>query len=343
MKAVAKTKSAPGLELIDVPKPEPKAGEVLVKVKAASVCGTDIHIYNNDAPWDTRIKPPRILGHEFTGIVEKVGEGVKSVKVGDTVANESHIFCGKCSQCKSGRPHTCLNIKAVGIDINGSYAEYVSVPEHVLFKVSPEIPAHIATLHESFGNSVYTVSAGPVEGKTFAIFGLGPTGQFAAAVAKYWKAKKIIGVGGTKEHIELAKKVGADVVINRHNEDVLARIKQETNNEGVDVVLEMSGSPAAIEQGLKSLKPGGQITLLGLPTQNITVNWSKDIVLKDITVRGIYGREIPRTWDLMKELFADKSFSIEPIVTHKFKLSEFQKAVDIMKEGKCGKVVLLPN
>ncbi len=342
MRAVAKTKNAPGLELVNVPIPEPKAGEVLVKVKAASVCGTDIHIYNNDPPWDTRIKTPRILGHEFTGVVKKLGQGVKSVKVGDTVANESHIYCKNCAQCKNGRPHTCLNIRAVGIDINGSYAEYLVVPEHVLFKVSPKLPAHIATLHESFGNSVYTVSAGSVKGKTIAVFGLGPTGQFSIAVAKYWKAKKIIAVGGTQIHLDLAKKVGADVVINRHTEDVLQRIKQETDNEGVDVVLEMSGSQTAIEQGLKALKPGGQATLLGLPSQKINVDWSKDIVLKDITIRGIYGREIPRTWDLMKELFADKSFDISPIVTHKFKLSEFQKAVDIMKEGNCGKVVLLP-
>src|SRR3989338_844608 len=341
MRAIAK-KEGIGFEVVDAKKPEPKKGEVLVKVNAASVCGTDIHIYNNDAPWNTRITPGRIIGHEFTGVVEAVGEGADRVKVGDTVANESHISCGKCSQCKAGRIHTCLNIKAVGIDINGSYAEYVSVPQHVLFKVSEKIPPHIATLHESCGNSVYTVSAGPVKGKAIAVFGLGPTGLFAIAVARHWAAEKIIAVGGTKIHLDLAKKVGADVLVDRHKGNVIEQIKEATAGEGVDVVLEMSGAQAAIEQGLKVLKPGGQMTLLGLPAQKVNVDWSKDIVLKDITIRGIYGREIPKTWDLMKELFADKKFNIEPIVTHKFKLEDFEKAVQIMKEGNCGKVVLLP-
>ncbi len=342
MRAIAK-KDGIGFELIDAKKPEPKKGEVLVKIKAASVCGTDVHIYNNDAPWNTRVAKGRIIGHEFTGTVEKVGEEVTGLKAGDTVANESHISCGKCSQCKAGRVHTCLNIRAVGVDIDGSYAEYVSVPQHVLFKVSEKIPAHIATLHESCGNSVYTVSAGPVKGKVIAVFGLGPTGLFAIAVAKHWGTKKIIAVGGTKIHLDLAKKVGADVLVDRHKGDVVEQIKSATAGEGVDVVLEMSGAQAAIENGLKVLKPGGQMTLLGLPAQKVNVDWSKDIVLKDITIRGIYGREIPRTWDLMKELFADKKFSIEPIVTHKFKLEDFEKAVQIMKEGNCGKVVLLPQ
>jgi len=343
MKAVAKTNSGKGFELIDARIPDPKNGEVLVKVKACSVCGTDVHIYNNDPPWDTRIKPPRIIGHEFTGVVEKIGRGVKRVKVGDTVANESHIYCKTCSQCKAGRPHTCLNIKAVGIDIDGSYADYVVVPEHVLFKVSPKLSPHIATLHESFGNSVYTVSAGPVKGKTIAVFGLGPTGLFAVAVAKHWGAKKIIAVSGTKEHIGLGKKVGAHVVISRHEEDVIQRIKEETNGEGVDVFYEMAGSQGAIEQGLKVLKPGGQATLLGLPPQKVNIEWSKDVVLKDITIRAIYGREIPRTWDLMKKLFADKKFDISPIVTHKFKLDEFEKAIEVMKSGRSGKVVMFPE
>ena len=166
--------------------------------------------------------------------------------------------------------------------------------------------------------------------------------MFAIAVAKYWGAKKIIAIGGTQEHIVLAKKAGADAVINRHEADVIDAIKKETSSEGVDVVLEMAGVQTSIEQGLKVLKPGGQITLLGLPAQKVNVDWSKDIVLKDITIRGIYGREIPRTWDFMKELFADKRFDISPIVTHKFRLEEFEKAVQVMKEGKCGKVVLLP-
>ncbi|HIK00455.1 TPA: alcohol dehydrogenase catalytic domain-containing protein [archaeon] len=343
MKAVAKTNSGKGFELIDAPTPNPKKGEVLVKIKACSVCGTDVHIYNNDPPWDTRIKTPRIIGHEFTGVVEKIGQGVKRVKVGDTVANESHIYCGNCSQCKAGRPHTCLNIKAVGIDIDGSYAEHIVVPEHVLFKVSPKLPPHIATLHESFGNSVYTVSAGPVKGKTIAVFGLGPTGLFAVAVAKHWGAKKIIAVSGTKEHIDLGKRVGAHVVVDRHNENVVERVKEETNGDGVDVFYEMAGSQGAIEQGLKVLKPGGQATLLGLPPQQVCLMWSKDVVLKDITIRAIYGREIPHTWNLMKKLFTDKKFDISPIVTHKFKLDDFEKAIEVMKSGRSGKVVMFPE
>ncbi len=335
-------KAAPGFELKEIDIPKVGDNDVLVKVKACSVCGTDVHIYNNDPPWDSRIKPPRTIGHEFTGVVEKTGKNVKRIKVGDTVANESHVFCGKCFQCKMGRIHTCQNIKALGIDQDGSYADYIACPEDNVFKISPNIPPHIATLHESLGNSVYTVYSAPSKDQTVVIFGPGPNGLFSTILEKYWGAKKVIVVGGTQEHLNLAKKCGADVVINRHNEDVLDRIKEETNGNGADVFLETSGSPAAIEQGLKSLRSGGHAVLLGLPKEKVTLDFSKDIVLKDITIKGIYGREIPKTWDVMKKLFADKKFDVSPVVTHKFKLEEFEKAIKIMSEGKGGKVVMFP-
>lgn len=257
MKAVRKLKPSPGLDLTKIDIPNIGPNDVLVKVKACSLCGTDIHIYNWDHPWDERIKPPRTLGHEVCGDIVEVGEDVSSFSVGDYVSAESHIYCGKCFQCRIGNRNICVNMKLLGVDVDGGFAEYVSLPESILWKNPKDMPPEFATLQESLGNSVYTVFSGEVTGKNVAIFGVGPTGQFAIALCRVAGAAKVMVVGGTKFHLDLAEKMGADVLINRHEEDVVKRILEETDGIGSDVFLEMSGSPIAINQGLKSLRPEG--------------------------------------------------------------------------------------
>jgi threonine 3-dehydrogenase len=343
MIAVRKMRPGQGLDFTTTEIPKIGSMDVLVKVKACSMCGTDVHIYNWDAPWNTRVKPPRTLGHELCGEIVEVGKDVTSLQVGDYVSAESHIFDQTCTQCKIGNSHICQNMKLLGVDVDGGFAEYVCLPERICWKNPKNMPPEIATLQESLGNSVFTVMEGDVAGKTVSIFGLGPTGQFAISVAKVMGASKIMAIGGTEFHLNLAKRMGADVIINRHSEDVVKRILEETNDLGADVFLEMSGSPIAIDQGLKSLRSEGTVVLLGLPPTDVTLNWSKDVVLKCAHIRGIWGRRIFQTWYVMSGLLHSGKLDITPIITHKFKLEEIDKAIEVMKSGQSGKVVLYPK
>ena len=342
MIAVRKLKPARGLDLTTTEIPKIGPNDVLVKVRACSLCGTDVHIYNWDAPWDTRVKPPRTLGHEVCGDIVKIGKNVTSFSVGDYISAESHIYCGKCHLCRIGKQNICQNTKLLGVDVNGAFAEYVSLPECILWKNPKDMPPEIATLQESLGNSVYTVYSGEIVGKNIAIFGPGPTGLFATGLCRVAGATKIMIVGGSKIHLDIAKKMGADVIINRHEEDVIKRILEETDGIGSDVLLEMSGSPVAINQGLKSLRPGGRVTLLGLPKKEVKLDWSKDVVLKEARINGIWGRKLFDTWIIMSRLLASGRLDITPIITHKLRLEEYEKAIELAASGKAGKVVMFP-
>ncbi len=344
MKAVRKLKSAPGLEYTETDIPKIGDKDVLVKVKACSMCGTDLHIYNWDPPWsEGRVKPPRTLGHEVAGEVVEVGKDVGLVKVGDFISAESHIYCGKCYQCRTGNAHICQNMKLLGVGVDGGFAEYVKLPECVLWKNPKNMPPEVATLQESLGNSVYTVQEGNVMGKTVTVFGCGPTGLFAIGVARATGATKIIAISGTKFHLNLAKKMGADIIINRHEQDVIKVIMDVTDGIGADVFLEMSGSPVAINQGLKSMMQGGKAVLLGLPTKEVSLDISRDVVLKLANIQGIYGRKMFDTWYTTTRLLHSGRLDITPIITHKFKLSEFEKGIKVADSGNAGKVILLPD
>jgi threonine 3-dehydrogenase len=236
--------------------------------------------------------------------------------------------------------HICENVKFFSIDVNGFFAPYAVMPATNAWKNPASLKPEIATLKESMGNSVYTVSEARVKGKNVVIFGLGPTGLFATGIAKAMGAEKVIVVGGTDLHRRIAKKVGADTVVNRHEEDAIKRIKEETNDKGPDAVLEMSGAVSAIQQSVDVVRPTGIVCLLGLPTQEVALDVSKKIVLKDITFRGIYGRKMWDTWKITSDLLDNKKLDITPIITHKLKLSEFEKGIEVMKKGECGKVVM---
>ena len=343
MKAVRKMKEGPGLDLVAIPIPEPKAHEVLVKVKACSMCGTDLHIYNWEHPWsEGRIIPPRTIGHEVCGEVVEVGSEVTLVQEGDLVSAESHIFDNTCMQCRMGNMHICENLKFFGVDVDGFFAEYAVIPEANVWKNPHDMPVEIATLQESIGNSVYTVFSNPVTAKTVVVFGTGPTGQFAIGLLKAAGASQIIVVAGSKLHLDLAEKMGADVLINRHEKDPVREIMALTDGQGVDVLLEMSGSGTALNQGLKVLRPAGRASLLGLPTRDVCVDMSRDLIMKDITVRGIYGRKIWDTWLTTSRLIKSGQFDPTPVITHRIKLDEFEEGFEAMKSGKAGKVVMFP-
>src|SRR6202140_5468828 len=256
MKALRKMEAARVLRIESVPVPEVEHGDVLVRVKAASICGTDLHIYGWDRWSQGRIKPPVTLGHEFCGAVERVGEEVRAVRAGDFVSAEMHVNCGHCRQCRVGEAHVCQNLKIIGIDQDGAFAEFVKIPASNIIKLDPSIPEHYGAILDSLGNAVHTVLAGPIAGMTVLVTGCGPIGLMSIAVAKACGSSTVFATETNEQRRAMAKKMGADVVLNPVETDSVARIKSETSETGGDVLLEMSGNPAAIQQGFRALRAG---------------------------------------------------------------------------------------
>ncbi|MBI3603557.1 MAG: L-threonine 3-dehydrogenase [Nitrospirae bacterium] len=344
MKALVKTEAAPGLTLQSMPDPTPADGEVVVRVKATSLCGTDAHIYRWDEWARSRIHPPRIIGHEMCGEVAEVGRGVSSVSVGDYVAAESHLTCGLCFQCRTGQAHVCKNYRILGLDVDGSYADYVRLPERVLWKTSRDIPPEIACVQEPLGNAVDAALAEDLSGHSVLITGCGPTGLFAAAVARTAGASVIIATDISDYRLALAKQLGVDHTLNAKTDSVeamAAAILDLTGGEGVDTALEMSGDPAALHQAFRSVKNGGRVTLFGIPTGSVCFDLPNEIIFKGIRVYGVTGRRLFGTWYRLAGLFK-AGLNIRPVVTHQFPLTDFAKGFDLIQSGRCGKVVLFP-
>ncbi len=340
MRALVKTKAAPGLELVDVPKPSTGPGQVVVRVLATSLCGTDNHIYRWDEWAQGRIRLPRIIGHELCGEVVEAGSGVTAVAVGDYVAAESHITCAVCFQCRTGNAHVCKNYRILGIDEDGSYAEYVRLPERVLWKTSREIPPEFACLQEPLGNAVHAALVEDLTGQSVLITGCGPTGLFATAVARTAGAGVIIASDVSDYRLGLAKQLGADYTINptRDDTDLITRV---TGGEGVDVALEMSGNPAAIHKCFLYVKNGGRVTLFGIPEAQVSFDMTNEIIFKGIRVYGVTGRRLFQTWYRLSGLFK-AGLNIKPVVTHILPLDKFAEGFDLVAKGQCGKVVLRP-
>jgi threonine 3-dehydrogenase len=342
MKAVIKPRPAPGLEMTTCPLPEMGPNDVLIQVKAASICGTDLHIYNWD-PWSqARIKPPLIVGHEFCGMVVERGAAVTAPQVGDFVSAESHVVDNQCFYCRTGQGHICINTQIIGVDRNGAFAEYIAIPAQNAWVNPPDMPVEIAVLQENFGNAVHTAFATDLTAKKVLVTGCGPVGVMTIAVAKAAGARSIYATDIYPFRLELAQQMGADTAINARTTDVVATVNRLTDGEGVDVLLEMSGAPSAIEQGFKVLKFGGEAALLGLTPGPINFDLNNAIVFKGATVYGIVGRELWGTWYRMRGLLRSRAVDLAPIVTHRFQLEEYDKAFEVMASGDSGKVVLYP-
>ncbi len=344
MKALVKTAPAPGLTLTDVPDPRPGPNEVIVRVRATSLCGTDAHVYRWDEWARSRVQLPRILGHELCGEVVECGAGVSAVALGDYVAAESHLTCGHCYQCRTGQAHVCRHYRILGLDRDGSYADYVALPERVLWKTSRDIPPELACVQEPLGNAVYAALVEDLSGHTVLITGCGPTGLFAAAVARVAGAATIIATDVSDYRLALAKQVGADHLLNPSTDRpdrMAAAIQDLTSGEGVDCVLEMSGDPGALHQAFRSVKNGGRVTLFGLPTGPICFDLPNEIIFKGVRVYGVTGRLLFDTWYRLAGLFK-AGLDIRPVITHRFPLGDFAKGFDLVGAGQCGKVVLFP-
>ncbi|APH05177.1 L-threonine 3-dehydrogenase [Bacillus weihaiensis] len=342
MKAVVKHRRGFGAELQSVDVPTISDNEVLIKVKATSICGTDVHIYKWDEWSESRVKPPYIFGHEFSGEVVEIGAKVSNVEVGDSVSAETHLVCGSCPQCLTGKAHICQNTKIIGVDTHGCFAEYVALPAGNLWKNPKDMPYDVASIQEPMGNAVHTVLAGDVAGKTVAIIGCGPIGIMAVGVAKAAGAARVLAFDLNEYRLDLAKKMGATTIINSKEEDPLEVVEVLTGGNGVDVVCEMSGHPIALNQGFKMVTNGGRMSILSLPVRPVEIDITNDIVFKGITVQGITGRKMFETWQQVSALIHSGQVDVSPIITHHLPLEEFEKGFELMIEGNCGKVVLHP-
>ena len=343
MKAVAKTKPAPGAEIIDIDIPTPGPDAVLVKVLATSICGTDLHIFQWNEWAQTRIKRiPLIMGHELCGEIVELGTNVKTLKKGDVISAETHIACGHCYLCHTGNAHICINGSIFGVDINGVFAEYAVVPASNAWVLDKKIPKDYASVMEPLGNAVHTVLAGEITGNTALVTGCGPIGLMSIAVARICGATQIFATEINGFRIDLAQKAGADVVLNPQQDRVVENILKHTNGLGVDVVLEMSGNPSAIREAFKALRPGGRYSILGIPDKPMEIDLGKDIVFKYATVQGINGRLMFSTWHKTSRFLSSGRLDLDPIITHRFPLVEFEKGMELMNSGDCGKILLYP-
>jgi threonine 3-dehydrogenase len=343
MQAVIKARAAAGVELREVPVPTPGPGEVLVRVKAASVCGTDLHIFNWD-PWaQARIHPPLIPGHEFAGAVAAVGRGVSAVCEGDLVSAEMHVACGKCLQCRTGQAHICQHVHILGVDADGAFAGYVLIPETNIWKLSPTIPHDYASLLDPLGNAVHTVLAGPIAAQTVAVTGCGAIGLFSIAVAKACGAARVFAVEVNAHRRQVAAEMGADFVLDPRAGRVEEQILDATGGAGVDVLLEMSGNPEAMRLGFAILRTGGRASLLGIPSEPFAFDFARDIIFKGALVQGINGRRMFGTWFQMEALLATGKLNLEPAITHRLKLSEFPLAMQLLQSGEAIKVLMRPD
>lgn len=342
MCAVVKAKPSSGLELRNVPIPKVGPRDVLLRVKASSICGTDLHIYHWD-PWaQARLQPPLVVGHETCGEVVEVGQDVTEVKAGDYVSAESHVVCGLCDMCRTGRGHLCRNTRILGIDRDGCFAEYVAIPVINAWLNPPDMPPEIASLQENFGNAVHTAFTADVRAKKVLVTGCGPVGLMTIAVARAIGARAVYATDISPYRLKLALKMGADAAFNSREGDVVQAIKDATEGEGVDVLLEMSGAPSALREGFQLLKPGGEAALLGLPGRPLEFDFDNLFIFKGLTVYGVIGRRLWETWYQARGLLRAKAVDLSPVVTHRFSLEDFEKAFELMTSGQCGKVILSP-
>ena len=340
MWGIQKPSAAPGIKIVTVPVPSVGPKDVRIRVTAFAICGTDLHIFEWD-PWaQSRIKPPLVFGHEFTGVVESVGSDVTLVKPGDRVTGETHVYCGLCYACRRGLAHLCQNCKILGVDRQGAFADFVVIPEGNVWKLHADIPEEIAAIHDPLGNAVHTALAGPIAGLRFAVFGCGPIGCFAVAILKASGASWVAAIDKNPLRLELAEKMGADLLLNVEKDNIVRSILDRTEGRGVDGMLEMSGHPQAFRDGFEVLANGGRVSLLGIPSAPLEIDVAKEIIFRGATVQGINGRVIFETWYRMEALLLSGKLDIRPVITHVLGWSEFEKAVELQRTGKAGKIVL---
>lgn len=338
MKVLAKLKREEGIWMGTAPLPEVGVNDVLVKISKTAICGTDVHIYNWDDWAQQTIPVPMTVGHEFVGVIEKIGREVKGLKIGDRVSGEGHITCGYCRNCRAGKRHLCRNTVGIGVNRSGCFAEYLTIPADNAFQIPAEISDDLASVFDPFGNAAHTALSFNLVGEDVLITGAGPIGIMAVAIARHVGARHIVITDVNDYRLKLAEKMGASLAVNVSNSSLQEAMNTLKMEEGFDVGLEMSGVPSAFQEMLEKMNHGGKIALLGILPSEAAINWN-NVVFKGLHLKGIYGREMYETWYKMSSMLQSK-LDISSIVTHHFPIDDFQKGFDVMRSGQSGKVIL---
>jgi len=338
MKTLAKLHAEKGIWMTEVPQPECGHNDVVIKISKTAICGTDMHIYQWDEWAQNTIPVPMTVGHEFVGVITEVGPEVSGFKVGDRVSGEGHITCGHCRNCRAGRRHLCRKTLGVGVNRTGAFAEYLVIPASNAFKIPNNISDDMAAIFDPFGNATHTALSFDLIGEDVLITGAGPIGAMAAAIAKHVGARNVVITDVNDFRLELAKKMGATRTVNVSRESLKDVMKEVDMHEGFDVGLEMSGNDMAFRSMLECMNHGGKIAMLGIPGKDTLIDWNQ-VIFKGLIIKGIYGREMYETWYKMVAML-QSGLDISPIITHRFKIDDFQQGFDTMASGKSGKVIL---
>jgi threonine 3-dehydrogenase len=342
MRALVKESAGPGIVLRDVPVPAYGPSEVLIKVHHAGVCGTDLHIWEWDSWASNRLKPPVIVGHEFAGEITQLGAEASAaglLATGDLVTAEGHVVCGHCLQCRLGAAHLCLRTRIIGVDRDGAFADYIVMPASNVIKLDG-IPTEIGAIMDPMGNAVHTVLEAEVPGSTVLVLGCGPIGCFAVGVARAAGASLVIASDFNDRRLELARAMGAHVTLNPGHDDVVARVREMTSGDGVDLVCEMSGHPSGHAQAFSACRLGGRVNLLGTPNRTTEVDFARDVIFKGLTIYGVTGRKMYQTWHQMRRFLRGGQLNPRPVITHRFPLECIAEAIQVIKDGQAGKVIL---
>lgn len=343
MCGIVKPSAGRGLEYrTDLPIPEIGADEILVKVCAAAVCGTDVHIYDWDAWSQKRMTPPVIIGHEMAGDVVAVGENVTTCRVGDRVSAESHIPCGKCWFCQNGMPHICKDVAVYGVSVPGAFAEYTKLRADCAFHLDDAISYEAACMFEPMGAGVHGVEAAEVAGKTVLVSGCGPIGLTAITASTVFGAKEVIACDLFDQKLAIASEMGAQHVINSAKCDLVAEVKRLTDGLGVDVAIDITGAPAAINASLKSVRAAGRLVCVGLPSREVTMDLTEDLIYREVEMTGISGRKIWETWEDYAKVLRDPRYKLERLMGHTFAMRDFERAFEEIRAGVPGKMILHP-
>jgi threonine 3-dehydrogenase len=338
MKALVKRERAEGLWLEDVPVPQIGPNDALIRMKATSICGTDVHIYNWDAWAQQTIPVPMTVGHEFMGVVEAVGDAVRGLEVGQRVSGEGHITCGYCRNCRAGRRHLCRNTLGVGVNRPGAFAEFLSLPAVNVFPLPDDISDRAASVFDPLGNAVHTALSFDLVGEDVLITGAGPIGIMAVAICRHVGARHVVITDVNEYRLGLARAMGATRAVNIRETTLEATMQELGMKEGFDVGLEMSGNGTAIADMLRTMNHGGRVAILGIPPTETSVNWNH-VIFKGLTLKGIYGREMFETWYKMTSML-QSGLDITPVLTHTFPVEGFQEGFDMMRSGRSGKITL---
>ncbi len=343
MLSIIKPRPGPGLELAEKPAPKPGPGEALIEVRTTTVCGSDLHLESWDAFAAAHVKPPMTIGHEMCGFVRELGPGAVGVNTGDFVSVETHFVCGHCKPCRTGNAHVCRNLKILGVDVDGSYAQFVVVPAGNCWVNDPGLKPEWASLQEPFGNAVDTVFAEEISGKTVLVTGCGPIGLMGVAIARAGGAEWVAALDVNPERLAIAKTLGADFTLNPKSEDVAGILAEKTRGEGVEVVLEFSGAAPALQAGLNALAPAGRVSLLGIHKSDVSLNLNQDIIMRGVRIYGITGRRLYATWYKTRALLESGKINLDPLISLRLPLKDYAQGFDAFRKGEAIKVALFPN